>query len=78
MAKKANPFRFIATGTNLQNGIRVFINGTEWTNVSWKSTSKIVLKGGAALKTAVPKDTPADFVFQNPDGGTQSLTWQWP
>lgn len=78
LVKKTNPFRFIATGSNLQNGIRVFINGTEWTNVTWKSATKIVLKGASALKAAVPKNTPADFVFQNPDGGTQSLTWQWP
>jgi alpha-tubulin suppressor-like RCC1 family protein/PKD repeat protein len=76
IVKKTGPFRLLVNGSNLQQGIRVFINGVEWTTVTWKSTAKIVLKG-AGLKTAVPKGTPTVFRFVNPDGGEVSTTWQY-
>ena len=72
----APPFTIVVNGSNLQNGIRVFINGVEWTSVLWKKDTKIKLSG--AVKTAVPKNTPTSFRFLNPDGGEASLTWQWP
>ncbi|MEW6758348.1 MAG: PKD domain-containing protein [Acidobacteriota bacterium] len=74
--KKTGPFRLLVNGSNLQQGIRVFINGVEWTTVTWKSSAKIVLKG-STLKTAVPKGTPTVFRFVNPDGGEVSTTWQY-
>ena len=74
--KVAPPFTIVVNGSNLQNGIRVFINGVEWTSVLWKKDTKIKLSG--AVKTAVPKNTPTSFRFLNPDGGEASLTWQWP
>ena len=77
MAKAASPFRIIVNGSNLQNGVKVFINGTEWTNLKWKSTSLIQIKSGAALKAVVPKGVPTDFRFLNPDGGELLMTWQW-
>jgi hypothetical protein len=77
MAKAASPFRIIVNGSNLQNGIRVFINGTEWTNLKWKSTSQIQIKSGAALKAVVPKGVPTTFRCLNPDGGEVSLVWQY-
>jgi hypothetical protein len=78
LIKKGNPFRVLVTGRNLQSGIRVFINGAEWDTLTWKSESKIVLKGGAALKAVLPKNTPATLRFVNPDGGEATLVWQWP
>jgi PKD repeat protein len=77
LAKAGNPFRITVTGSNLQSGIRVFIGGTEWTNVKWKSSSQIKLKGGTALKAAVPKGVATPFRFLNPDGGESSIVWQW-
>jgi hypothetical protein len=77
MAKAASPFRIIVNGGNLQNGVKVFINGTEWTNLKWKSTSQIQIKSGAALKAVVPKGVPTTFRFLNPDGGEVSLVWQY-
>lgn len=77
MVKTGNPFRITVNGSNLQSGMRVFINGTEWTNLKWKSTSLIKLKGGSALKVAVPKHVVTTFRLLNPDGGESTLDWQW-
>lgn len=78
MAKLGSPFRIAVYGSNLQSGIAVKINGSLWTNVSWKNSGKIVLKGGSALKLLVPKSTPTTFTFTNPDGGEAIVNFQWP
>lgn len=78
MAKSGNPFKVKVTGSNLQDGVRVFIEGAEWTLLKWKSSSQLLIKGGTSLKTAVPKNTPRRFRFLNPDGGEAVLVWQWP
>ena len=78
MAKLGSPFRIAVYGSNLQNGVTVKINGSLWTNVSWKNSGKIVLKGGSALKLLVPKNTPTAFTFTNPDGGETVVSFQWP
>ncbi len=77
MTKAGSPFRFIVTGGRLQKGIKVYINGSLWTNVTWVSTLKIIIKGGAALKAAVPKNTPTVFMFENPDASSTTKTWSW-
>ena len=76
MKKASPPFKITATGSNLQLGIKVYINGTEWASVTYKTTGKIIITG-STLKIAVPKSTPTLFRFVNPDGGEASLTWQW-
>jgi YD repeat-containing protein len=76
LIKKASPpFKLVVTGSNLQSGIRVFIDGTEFTSVVWKNAGKIQLTG--AIKAAVPKGTTHAFRFLNPDGGEASATWGW-
>jgi PKD repeat protein len=76
--KAGSPFRFIVAGSNFQSGITVTINGAPWSNAVRKSDSKIVIKGGSALKALVPKGTPSTFVFTNPDGGSATVTgWSW-
>ena len=75
--KVSPPFKFVVTGSNLQSGIRVFINNNEWMGVVWKNTGKIQLTGGANLKLAVPKGQTRTFRFLNPDGGEVSQTWSW-
>ena len=73
-------FRIIVNGSNLQNGIRVYVNNssTEWSPVVWKNATKVVIKGGAALKAAVPKNTSTNFTFMNPDGGWVIVVgWSW-
>lgn len=75
--KVAPPFKFVVTGTNLQSGIKVYIDGVQWTGVVWKKTTKIQITGGASLKAAVPKGTTHTFRFVNPDGGEHTQTWGW-
>jgi PKD repeat protein len=76
LIKKASPpFKIVVSGSNLQNGIKVYINDVEWTSVVWKNSGKIQLTG--AIKTAVPKGVTKTFRFVNPDGGEASQTWGW-
>ena len=78
MVKMVNPFRIVVYGSNLQSGIKVYIDANRWRDVGWKGTTRIVLKGGAELKAAVPQGTPRDFTFVNPDGGAAIVTgWSW-
>lgn len=77
LIKKATPpFKIVVTGTNLQQGLRVFIDGAEWTSVIWKKTTKIQLTG-STLKAAVPKGTTHTYRLLNPDGGEASQSWGW-
>ncbi len=75
--KVAPPFKIVITGSNLQSGIRVYINGVQWTGVVWKNAGKVQLTGGASLKTAVPKGIPTQFHLVNPDDGDATTTWQY-
>jgi PKD repeat protein len=78
LKKMGNPFRIKITGSNFQTGVKVYINGAEWTNFKLKSPNELLLKGGGTLKAAVPKNTPTQFRVANPDGGEATTTWQWP
>ena len=76
LRKVSPPFSIVVSGSNLQNGIKVYINGQLWSGVLYKSATKLKLTG-SGLKTAVPKGTATSFWFVNPDGGSSFLTWQW-
>lgn len=76
MSKKSNPFRIIVLGNNFQNGIEVYINNEKWNNVSYKNSTKIVVKGGSSLKSKVPKGERTTFKFVNPDGGETTYIYQ--
>jgi hypothetical protein len=67
------PFKLVVTGSNLQQGMRVFIEGVEWTQVLWKNAGKIQLTG--AIKALFPKGVTRTMRFVNPDGGEASVTW---
>lgn len=75
---KQSPFSLLVTGSNIQSGIKVLINGSQWNILAWKSTVKLKILGGSALKAAVPKGAPTNFTFVNPDGGTAAVSgWSW-
>jgi hypothetical protein len=79
MKKVGNPFRIIVQGSNFSPDIKVFIDGVEWSDVKVKNANKIVLKKGATLKAAVPRNTATDFQFQNPYvPASPVISWQWP
>lgn len=75
ISKKGDPFRLVVNGSNFQQGIQVYINGELWTNVKWKSSGKIVIKGGRDLKNRLPKGESVVFMFVNPDGGEISYAY---
>jgi PKD repeat protein len=75
LSAKIGPFRIVAAGSNLQDGIRVAIDGVAWPDVALKSPERLVIRGGSSLKEAVPRGAPAVFTFINPDGGTTAFTW---
>jgi len=77
MTKLGSPFRINVTGSNLQQGIKVYINETLWSTVTWKTTGNIKIKGGSSLKLLVPKGTDTEFKFVNPDGGEAKYTWRY-
>jgi N-acetylneuraminic acid mutarotase len=77
LVKKATPpFKLVVTGSNLQNGIKVYINGTQWSSVVYKGTAKIQLTG-SGLKAAVPKGATNHLSFLNPDGGQTTYDFRW-
>jgi hypothetical protein len=79
MKKVATPsFRFVVTGTGFTPRTAVTINGAPWASVAYKSSTKLVIQGGASLKSAVPKNTPATFTFANPGIPPATVVWQWP
>ncbi len=73
--KVSPPWKIVVSGSNLQNGIKVYIDGVQWGSVVWKKTTKIQLTG--AIKSAVPKGTTHTFRFVNLDGGEATTTWGW-
>lgn len=77
LKKMIAPFRIVVTGSNLQSGMRVFINGVEWASVTQVSSIKYKVVGGASLKAKVPKGVPTVFRFLNPDGGEAYYTFQY-
>ncbi len=77
MKKMGAPFRIKVMGSNLQNGIQVYINGSLWSNVKWKKDTKLVIKKGKTLKAVVPRGVATEFRFVNPDGGEATVTWSW-
>jgi subtilase family serine protease len=75
--KVGAPFRIKVMGSNLQAGIKVYINGSLWSNVKYKNETKIVIKKGKALKAVVPQGVQTEFRFVNPDGGEATKTFTW-
>ena len=78
MKKVAPPFKIVVTGAHFDENIRVYIHGWQWPLVKWVSSQKIVLTGNKSLKSSVPKDTLTEFRFDNPDGESLTVWWQWP
>ncbi|MGA9750656.1 MAG: putative Ig domain-containing protein [Acidobacteriota bacterium] len=69
------PFRVVVKGSNLQYGIKVYVDGVWWPNLAWISTSKIKLLG--ANHAALSKGVTHQFRFVNPDGGEVTRPWRY-
>jgi len=65
-----SPFRLSITGNNFSYDSTVKINGVEVPSVSHKGSTKIVAKGGSALKNMLPKGVAVTITVEDPSGGT--------
>jgi len=77
LAKSDAPFRIHVEGEHFRKGIKVYLDGRPWPELSRLTEFEIILNGGEALKAAVPANTPTEFLFVNTDGGSAAVTWSW-
>ena len=63
-------FRVRVTGSNFESLSQVFVGGraTPWAPVVFKSSRKLILKGGAELESLFVPGTPVTIRIVNPDG----------
>lgn len=65
-----NPFRLAISGTNFSYDCTVKIDGNKVPRVSPKGSTKIVAKGGKALKNMVPKGVEVKITVEDNNGGS--------
>lgn len=77
VSKLGNPFRLRIIGNGFQSNAKVYIgeSGSEWTDKRFKSTGKILLKGGISLKNLFPKGMEVEITVVNEDGGTATFKY---
>lgn len=75
LQKPGGRLRVALDGANLSPDARVFIgdSDTPWTLVRYKSTQRLVLKGGEALERVFPQGVAVDVRVENPDGRTATV-----
>jgi hypothetical protein len=71
------PFRLKITGQEFQEGVKVYLAGdTEpWPSVTRKSSTLLVIKGGASLKARFPSGQSVGIRIVNPDGGSGGVSY---
>lgn len=69
IGKLADPFGLKVSGSNFYSGALVKINGQPIPQTAYKSSAKLLAKGGATLKAMLPKGTSVCVTVENPDGG---------
>ena len=57
------------------DGMRAFVGGAEWPQLTRRSASLVHLKGGAPLKTLFPKGSFVAIRFENPDGQSTTIEY---
>lgn len=70
--KKGNPFRIVLTGSRFTNQCTVAVDGAAVPASSFKAESKLVAKGGTALKAMVPKGKLVTLTVSDGAGGTSA------
>ncbi len=73
--KVRSPFRIVVKGSGFSTDASVSVGGAPWSYVSIKNQGKLVIKKGAALKAAFPKDTDVAIRIVNADGGSITVTF---
>jgi hypothetical protein len=78
VVKKGSPFRLLITGTGFTNACVVKVNGNDVPTTAFKSATKLVAKGGAAMKSLVPKGETVTISVEDPSGGgSNEFEFSW-
>jgi carboxypeptidase T len=70
VAALKNPLRLAVMGIGFTGDSTIKINGVEVPSVMHKSSTKLVGKGGAALKSMLPKGTEVSITVEDPSGAS--------
>lgn len=72
VSKATNPFRLHVYGSKFKPGCEVYIDGVKVPTTTYKDSTHVVAKKGAALKAMCPKGTPVKITVKNTDGGVSN------
>ena len=72
-----SPFRLSIDGSSFNYDCTVKINGVEVPAVSHKSSTRLVAKKGAALKSMVPKGTTVSITVEDSTGSSLPFNFSW-
>lgn len=67
--KLSSPFRLKVVGADFESGCEVRIGGIPAPETLFKTSEKVLAKGGSALKAMLPKGVPVCVTVRNPSGG---------
>jgi pimeloyl-ACP methyl ester carboxylesterase len=75
-----SPWQLKVLGKNFKSGITATLGNDPlpWTNVVFKSSTKIQIKGGKSLKAKFPQGQPVDIRLRNPDGTEVTTSYTRP
>jgi hypothetical protein len=78
VAKLGNPFRLVVTGSGFTNQCAVNVGGVSVPVTAFKGSTKLVAKGGAALKAMVPRGSTVTITVEGPGGGiSNAFNFRW-
>jgi hypothetical protein len=74
----SNPWRLQVDGSNFASGVKVYIgaDSAAWTSVERVSAQRIVIGGGATLRSRFPHGVTVPIRIVNPDGGTTTTSYR--
>jgi hypothetical protein len=75
-----SPWKLKVMGTNFRSGITATLGSDPlpWTNLVYKNSTKIQIKGGKALKAKFPQGQAVAIRLRNPDGTETTTTYTRP
>jgi hypothetical protein len=69
------PFHIVVKGGGFDPGVQVSVDSAPWAEVKRVSASKVVLKGGKALKQLFPKGSFVPIELANPGGASVTVSY---
>ncbi len=78
VSKKGNPFRLVVEGSGFVQNCIVKIDGTAVRTTSFKSSGRLVAKGGSSLKAMAPKGQMVTITVEDEAGGeSDGFEFSW-